>query len=115
MKRIATVTGILIMLIAIVAFAQVRDTTGRLTADTLIYTGPAVLYGVLIETNGTDNVTLILYDNTSATGKVLRKLIVPAANYYGGFELPVGLRATTGIYADVTGTGAAFWLTWGRQ
>lgn len=106
---------LLAIFIPLVASAQVRNSTDRLAADALICTGRCVLYGLLIETDGTNNVTAVIYDNTAASGKILRKMIVPGANFYGGFELPVGLNSTTGIYVDITGTGAAYWITWGNQ
>lgn len=105
---------ILCMVIPSMVFAQGRNTTDRLVADTLICSGNCILYGILIETDGTNNATLIIYDNTSAAGKDVRKMIVKGANYYGGFELPAGLICGNGIYADVAGIGAAFWVTFGK-
>ena len=93
-----------------------RFTTDRLAADTAVLAQKGYLFGCLVETNGTNAVTLTLYDHASAaSGKILRKIIVPGANSYGGFELPVGIEAANGIYADVTGTGAAFWVTYGAK
>jgi hypothetical protein len=85
-----------------------------LTGSSVILAQDGFLFGCLVETDGTNAVTLSLYDNASAgSGKVLRKIIVPGANNYGGFELPIGIEIAKGIYATVSGTGAAFWVTYG--
>lgn len=81
--------------------------SGRKTADATIANGAAILCGVLIETDQTNDATVIVYDNTAASGTVLFKAIVPGAEDTRYFELP-RVKATTGLYADVTGTGAAY-------
>lgn len=93
-----------------------RFTTDRLAASAVVLAQKGFLFGCLVETNGTNAVTLTLYDNaTTNSGKILRKIIVPGANNYGGFEFPVGVEASNGIYALVSGTGAAFWVTFGPR
>ena len=89
-------------------------TTDRLTEDTLVYRGRAGLFGFLIETDGTNNATLTLYDGLSATGKIIRKMIVPGADRYGGIEFKRGREAETGIYATISAqVSAAFWVDYG--
>jgi len=68
------------------------------------------LFGFLIETDGANDATLTIYDNTAGSGKVLRKMIVPGADRDGGIEFKKGREADTGIYATISGTGAAFWV-----
>lgn len=95
--------------------SQLRSSTDRLTASAVISKEPAALYGVFVETDGSHNVTLTIYDNASAAaGKIIRKITVPGANFYGGWEFPYGLKAANGIYALIAGTGAAYWVTWSR-
>ena len=89
-----------------------RLTTDRITADTLVYTGNCVLYGIWMETDGTNVATLSVYDNTSAAGKMVRKVVVPGADYFGGFDAPAGILCANGIYADIAGTGAAAWVSY---
>ena len=82
--------------------------SGLKTADGIIRTGKCILTDVLIGTNGTNAVTLILYDNASAaSGNVLFKGQVVGANLAGEFT-GMNVRGDLGIYADVTGTGAEF-------
>ena len=112
MKRIIVALGISLLFIGM-ALAQSRTTTDRLGTSREIFRGSGFLYGCLVETDGTNNATLTIYDNTTNTGKIMRKIIVPGANYYGGFELPVGLKCSNGIYATISGTGAHYWITYG--
>lgn len=83
--------------------------SGLLTADATVKTGRGILSGAQIITNGSDNVTLILYDNVSASGKVIFKQIVTGTDnaipywFSGG-----GVQVENGIFADVAGTGAEY-------
>lgn len=85
--------------------------SGRKTADAAIFAGPARLVGAWLEGDGTNAATVILYDNASAaSGTVLWKGLLPANGImYIDANLPLGgIVANSGIYADVTGTGAAY-------
>jgi len=81
--------------------------SGSKTSDAQIFTGDCVLRGFLISTDGTNDVTIDLYDNTSASGTELcPTFTVLGANLYGGcMSLDVSCR--TGIYLDITTTGTA--------
>jgi len=81
--------------------------TGELTADTHITTGRGMLAGVLVITDGTNPATCIIYDNTSAAGKKLWEGVVPGASQYGGRNWTAPVRFETGLYVDLTGTGAS--------
>lgn len=94
--------------------SMLRDSTGRLAASALIATGRAGLYGVFVETDGSHDATLTVYDNTTNSGKILRKITVPGANFYGGWEFPYGLRANIGLYCVLAGAGAYYWVTFGE-
>lgn len=86
-----------------------NKSTGLLTADGLILNGRAVLAGVHIVTDGTNDVTLVLYDNTSAAGKEVFKQKVTGTDDSIPYTLPDGgIRCDNGVYADITGTGAEF-------
>ena len=63
--------------------------------------------GILIVTNGSNDASVIVYDNAStASGTELFKgTIAAASNFGGGF---VYSTAVKGIYVDVSGTGAAY-------
>lgn len=73
----------------------------RITADTAILAGPGSLFGVLAEASTGGSV--IIYDNpTAASGTILfsRAFTTGDVIHFGG----LGIRATAGLYADVSGT-----------
>lgn len=82
--------------------------SGLLNADGVIKDKAGILVGYRVFTDGTNQATLVLYDNASAaSGTVLDKLIVAGADLVGGI-VDVAVEAQNGIYADITGTGASF-------
>ncbi len=85
--------------------------SGRKTADTAIYARNCALYSVLLIADGTNAASLVLYDNaTAASGTKLLEMSIAATGTYQQFEISQGIQALNGIYADVTGTGAAFYV-----
>ncbi len=78
------------------------------SADQLVRTGRANLYGILVATDGTNAVTIDVYDSLSGSGtKVIPTIVIPTSATMRGtainFENPVQIR--TGIYVDVTTSG----------
>ena len=93
-----------------IAAAGDRNVTssGLVAADSAIVTGKGHLEAVIGVTDGTNDATCVLYDNASAaTGTVLWKGKVTAANNFGGATFPTPINFTNGIYLDITGTNAA--------
>lgn len=86
--------------------------SGLLDADTQIYTGRGTLNGVLLTGDGTNDASVIIYDNTSAAGTELFKASVPSSNISQYFDLGK-VRCENGIYADVSGTNAEFIVYYG--
>lgn len=84
--------------------------SGRKTADAVICARPARLLSVILEGDGTNACSVVLYDNaTTNSGTVLAEVLLPASGIkYQQFMLPCGVEASFGIFADVTGTGAAY-------
>jgi len=87
--------------------------SGVLSADTLIATGRNRVNAITVFSDGINEATLELYDNTSAAGTVNVKGICLAVNKVSHliFENPV--KFENGIYANVTGTGASFIVYFG--
>lgn len=81
--------------------------SGSLAASTLVFTGKALLAAVSVGADGTNPATVIVYDNTAASGTILFQTVVPAGarNQTVVFVLPV--QAKTGLYVSVAGTGAS--------
>ena len=82
--------------------------SGLKTADGVIATGKTILTGVQVLSNLTADATLVLYDNaTAASGNELFKVQLSGtldSTYYSD----INVRCDNGIYADVTGAGAAY-------
>lgn len=80
-----------------------------LSASAAIMVYPGRLMGLTVLTDGTNAATVTIYDNASAaSGLVLAKLIVPGATSSVAQRLPdFGVVANNGIYASISGTGAA--------
>ena len=79
------------------------------TASALIYTGPCVLGGILMALDGTNAVTLDVYDGVDATGrKVIPQLVIPSSATVRVFSLdfgPDGKEMYTGIYVVIAVAG----------
>lgn len=92
--------------------------SGRKTADAAIKASAARLGGVILLGDGTNAATVVLYDNaTAATGTALAELVLaanataPTGQRTAVLMFPVdGVAASNGIFADVTGTGAAYYV-----
>lgn len=84
--------------------------SGLQTSDGIISALPGRLMGCILNGDGTNSATIILYDNaSSAAGTVLAKIVLDAG--LTSQELVVGeagIVVNKGIYADVSGTGAEF-------
>lgn len=80
------------------------QTSGIKSSSGIITDGPAKAVSLIAYTDGTNEVTAILYDNASAaSGTVLHKIIVLAADKMGGIvDMEVG--ADNGIYLELSGT-----------
>jgi len=82
------------------------------TASALIFTGDSIFAGILIATDGTNAVTLDVYDGVDNTGtKVIPQLVIPSSATNRAFSLSIdpGVHMMTGIYVviSVAGSGSA--------
>lgn len=84
--------------------------SGLKSSDTAVSTVGGYLHGVYLISDASNACSIVVYDNASAaSGLVLAKLSIAAsttAPQYITFNNPVS--ANSGIYADVSGTGANF-------
>lgn len=112
---------ILVLVLTGIAQADPPDciSSGLQTADALIMTRSSGswkrLCGVELIPGAAADATLILYDNTEASGTVIAKIKADAAGLVTGFA-PSGfsILVSTGIYADVSGADAAY-IVWYRE
>lgn len=77
-------------------------TSGEQTADATILTGSGYFHQLLIMPDGTNDVTVTIYDNTAASGtKILPTMTFSGT---GGAQAspPVWVTVSNGIYVDVS-------------
>lgn len=82
--------------------------SGQKSSSELILTGRGLLASILLLTDGSNDATLTVYDNTAASGKIVRKFKVLASEEFGGTILPYPIYMENGIYVAVSGTGATY-------
>ena len=78
------------------------------TATANVLTGKGALYGILIATDGTNAVTLDIYDGTDATGtKLVPQVVITtsATNRSAAIDFGDGVGFGTGIYVVATCAG----------
>ncbi len=107
--KFAALFIILIFFLTSVAFGQGLQSSGLKTSSAAIVPGPCFFYGVEIITDGTNPATVIVYDHASAaSGTEAFKGTVAGTNNFGGILNAMPVNMQYGIYATVSGTGAAF-------
>lgn len=85
----------------------IATSSGLLAASGVVLAEPGVVTGLTATTDGTNDATVILYDNAAAAaGTVLAKLTVKGANVNGTLDMYLPIRASAGVYLSLTGTGA---------
>jgi hypothetical protein len=107
--------GILVccmLLTSLSVFAQDRVTysSGVKTASAVISKYPCLVTDLAVYTDGTNAVTITLYNSSTATtsGKtVLAKSVVIGASYAGGNFIPTPIVASEGVYMTLSGTGGS--------
>ncbi len=87
---------------------QAVTNSGTKAADTAITAIPGKCHGIVLQNDGTNASSVVVYDNASAaSGTVIAKLALPASSII--LTLPVIFNSPVayqnGIYIDVTGTG----------
>lgn len=81
--------------------------SGEKTASELLDTGPGLFCGVVINTDGSNNATIILYDSLTAANTKIHEQVVISADITGGFVAWPPIAYTTGLYLSIAGTGAS--------
>ena len=81
--------------------------SGEKTSSTSILSGPGAVHTILVTADGTNAATVVVYDNTDASGTILARVVVDAGATFENCHLTTPVVANTGIYLSVSGTGAA--------
>ena len=90
--------------------------SGLKTADGVIRADKGILTGVHVITDGTNDATVLLYDNASAaTGTEIFKITVTGTDDSIPINLPNnGVYCKNGIYADITTAGTMGYIVYFR-
>jgi hypothetical protein len=95
-----------------IAFAKTPElmatSSGEKTSDAQIRTGKAAITSVMLITDGTNAATITIHDGTSNAAKKIGEFKCDGSDYYAGWVWDVPVYMGTGIYVDVTGTGASY-------
>ena len=116
MKRLIASAVILFMLLVTIPLMAGEPSilSGEQTASGLIYTvvpgTTCNIRTVKVVTDGTNNGKIIVYDSTTAAGKVIDETTVIGSNHWGGRAWIQGGEIANGIYVVVSGTGASYFV-----
>jgi hypothetical protein len=77
------------------------------TASALIVTGSGIFLGLLIKCDGTNDLTLNVFDNTAASGTKLvpTDIIFDGAVKINALSFLPGVRFSTGLYVEIAVAG----------
>jgi len=85
----------------------VAASSGVKTGAVAIDTGGGYLTGVLVNTDGTNPATVILYDSLGASGTKVYQGGCAGATRHLPFAPAIPIKYDTGLYLDISGTGAS--------
>lgn len=80
--------------------------SGATSADAQVKSTSGTVWGAQLK-GGSDTATLVLYDGTDATGKKIAELSA-AAGALSHVTFPAGVSFSSGLFADVSGTGPEY-------
>lgn len=79
--------------------------SGELSSSQKITTGNGVCQSVVVHTDGTNDALGLVYDNGTNSGTIIARVPVVGADNIGGI-LNFNAQYNTGLYVELTGTGA---------
>jgi hypothetical protein len=103
--------------LVILCSAWVLDYTTELTGDAVVRIGRAEVYGMVVMTDGTNAVTVDMFDNTVTGGtKIMPTWTVTtsATDRAQSIALP-HVPVSTGIYVDITCAGTVKYMVYYRE
>ncbi len=86
--------------------------SGKKTADAIIFNGKSVITSVILGTDGANDASLVVtnHNSTSGSGTTFREFTVTATDNFGGNAVSYPIYCDVGIRAEVTGTGAYYFI-----
>ena len=79
-----------------------KRATSTISASQLVWTGPCWYYGFTCKTGGADR-TLIIYDNTAASGTRVEDFAVDGSKATDGHSHAIPIYCNIGLYLSITG------------
>ena len=80
------------------------------TADAIIVTGKAAITSIILVTDGTNDASLVVHDSVDNSGKIVRDFRVNGESDFGGNAINYPIYVENGIWCNVTGTGAFYFI-----
>jgi hypothetical protein len=122
MKKLSlTILFVILTAVTVLAFESdyAKPSSVYAADQNAIVSGPGYLFGIMVVTDGTNPVTVKVYDNTTATGtKIIPDWTVTtgAADRYQRLSFNPPLNFNTGLSIDITiGAGSASYVVFTRE
>lgn len=87
--------------------------SGLQTSSGIVANGRNRINAITLVTDGTNAASILIYDNTAASGTVVAKATASGAQNTVHVVFPNPVIVDNGLYAAVTGTGAAYIVYFG--
>lgn len=91
--------------------ANNSTSSGLLAASAAVATRPSAITSVSLVGDGTNAATVIVYNNTAASGTVVAKLSVSSGQPHAFAHFDNPIDCSNGIYAAISGTGGGVVLS----
>ncbi len=88
---------------------KVNNVTQAQTSNGIHVTGKCAFGGVVVKTDGANAATISVYDGTDNTGTLVlpAAFVVDGSNRLWSVSVDPGFLCTTGVYVEISGTGAS--------
>lgn len=115
-KKIGTKSGLLfvILILNMLIFPAYAERSAEKTGDAAIVTGSGDFLGIMVVPDGTNDVTVSVYNNTAASGNELIPTFICSGSTDAcvvGFEKGEN-QYNTGIYVDITTSGTVTYMVY---
>ena len=97
------------------SFNVMAGTSDIETDDKLIYTGKGLLGGIVLVLDGTNSVTVSIYDGTSSSGRALTPPMIfttSSTTRIGAFGIDPPESFKDGLYIDITTAGTVSYIVY---
>lgn len=113
MKRFIIIFAVLVLMVS-QAFAfspsEPAQSSGEKTADATILSGAGYFKQIVIMPDGSNDVTVSIYDNTASSGTEILPTLTFAGDGGPQASPPVWVNVNTGIRVDVTTAGTVAYV-----